>query len=172
MEMARLTAGVVRVSAEAVHLGDVARDAVHLLIPAAEARLQELRLDEAAGDVVVTADHARLRQVLVNLVGNAVKFTPRDGAITVSTARTEAGGATWGEIRVADTGPGIAEAERAAIFEPYYRSEGTAEAPGVGLGLAISHALVAQMGGELLLESEVGFGSTFILRLPIAADAS
>lgn len=166
MEMARLTAGVVRVEAQPVRLADVAREAVHLLVPAAGARLQALRLG-ALDEVVVTADHARVRQVLVNLVGNAVKFTPQDGSVTVSTAAVDADGARWGEIRVADTGPGIAEAERAAIFEPYYRSEETARAPGVGLGLAISHALVEQMGGELLLESEVGAGSTFIIRLPL-----
>ena len=72
----------------------------------------------------------------------------------------------WGEARVADTGPGIAEAERAAVFEPYYRSADTAREPGVGLGLAISRGLVAQMGGELELESEVGIGSAFTIRLP------
>jgi sigma-B regulation protein RsbU (phosphoserine phosphatase) len=170
MEMARLTAGVVRVRAEPVRLADVARESVHLLIPAADARLQTLQLGRTA-DVTVTADHARVRQVLVNLIGNAVKFTPQDGAVTVTVREQVAGGAAWGEIRVTDTGPGIAEAERAAIFEPYYRSEGTAEAPGVGLGLAISHALVRQMGGELLLESEVGAGSTFIIRLPLSGSA-
>jgi signal transduction histidine kinase len=112
-----------------------------------------------------------VRQVLVNLVGNAVKFTPQDGSITVTVARHDADGAAWGEVRVADTGPGIAEAERAAIFEPYYRSEGTATAPGVGLGLAISHALVTQMKGALSIESEPGAGTTFILRLPLAPAA-
>jgi signal transduction histidine kinase len=167
MDMARLTAGVVSVGAGPVRLEEVAREAVHMLVPAADARLQALRLGEQA-DVVVRADHARVRQVLVNLIGNAVKFTPQDGTITVGTAVHAAGGTSWGEVRVADSGPGIAEAERAAIFEPFYRSEGTAEAPGVGLGLAISHALVQQMGGELLLESEVGRGSTFVVRLPLA----
>ena len=171
MDMARLTAGVVRVDAEPVRLEEVAREAVHMLVPAADARLQALRLGEQA-DVVVRADHARVRQVLVNLIGNAVKFTPQDGTITVGTAVHAAAGGSWGEVRVADSGPGIAEAERGAIFEPFYRSEGTAEAPGVGLGLAISHALVTQMGGELLLESEVGQGSTFIVRLPLAEGGS
>lgn len=167
MDMARLTAGVVSVGAEPVRLEEVAREAVHMLVPAADARLQHLRLGEQA-DAVVSADHARVRQVLVNLIGNAVKFTPQDGTITVTTAVHDAAGTAWGEVRVADSGPGIADAERAAIFEPFYRSEGTAEAPGVGLGLAISHALVRQMGGELLVESEVGRGSTFIVRLPLA----
>jgi signal transduction histidine kinase len=117
-------------------------------------------------EVTVTADHARVRQVLVNLVGNAVKFTPADGSVTVSTAVRSIDGGAWGEIRVADTGPGIAPAEQAAIFEPYYRSEETAQLPGVGLGLAISQALVRQMEGELALESEPGAGSTFIVRFP------
>lgn len=167
MDMARIDAGVVRVSAQPVRLSEVAREAVHMLLPAAAARLQKLTVGEAA-DVVVTADEARVRQVLVNLVGNAVKFTPQDGSVTVTVARGEDPcGASWGEVRVADTGPGIAEAERAAIFEPYYRSEGTATAPGVGLGLAISHALVTQMKGTLEVESEAGSGTTFIVRLPV-----
>jgi phosphoserine phosphatase RsbU/P len=167
MDMARIDAGVVRVGAEPVRLSEVAREAVHMLLPAAGARLQKLTVG-ATADVVVTADEARVRQVLVNLVGNAVKFTPQDGSVTVTVSRHDADGTSWGEVRVADTGPGIAEAEQAAIFEPYYRSEGTATAPGVGLGLAISHALVMQMQGELVIESEAGAGTTFILRLPLA----
>jgi signal transduction histidine kinase len=170
MDMARLDAGVVRVIAEPVHLLEVAREAVHMLIPAADARLQTLGIGRSE-DVVVTADHARVRQILVNLIGNAVKFTPHDGSITLTVSRSDAGEATWGEIRVTDSGPGIPEIERAAIFEPYYRSEGAREAPGVGLGLAISHGLVRRMGGQLDLESEVGVGSSFLLRLPLLATA-
>jgi signal transduction histidine kinase len=169
MDMARLNAGVVRVGAEPVRLAAVAREAVQMLIPAAEARLQKLQLGELS-DVVVTGDEARVRQVLVNLIGNAVKFTPQDGTVTVAVAERATAVGAWGEIRVTDTGPGIAEAERAAIFEPYYRSAGTAHAAGVGLGLAISHALVGQMDGMLELQSEVGVGSTFIIRLPLRAD--
>nr|MDQ3349393.1 HAMP domain-containing histidine kinase [Acidobacteriota bacterium] len=163
MDMARLNAGVVAVRAEPVRLTDVAREAVDMLTPASAAKIQTLEL---AGliDVVVAGDRARIRQVLVNLVGNAVKFTPQEGAITVTTSERSIDGVLWGEIRVTDTGPGIADAERAAIFEPYYRSEGTALIPGVGLGLAISVALVKQMGGELDLESAVGVGSSFAIR--------
>lgn len=163
MEMARLTAGVLRVAAEPVRLDEVAREAVHMLIPTAGARLQTLQFGTRS-DVVVIADHARVRQVLVNLIGNAVKFTPEGGSVTVDAAVRTLDGAAWGEIRVTDTGPGIPDAERASIFEPYYRSEGTAQLPGVGLGLAISHALVQQMGGRMEVESEVGVGSCFIVR--------
>ncbi len=165
LDMARLNAGIVSVTAEPVRLKDVAREAVHMLTPASGAKRQTLELAGSA-DVVVTGDRARVRQVLINLLGNAVKFTPEEGSITVATSELSVGGVQWGAIRVTDSGPGIAAAEQAAVFEPYYRSEGTAQMPGVGLGLAISHALVKQMGGELDLESEVGAGSSFTIRLP------
>ena len=170
MDMARFNAGVAAVKAEPVHLTEVAREAVQILGPAAEAKFQTLRLDSAA-DAIVSADGARLRQVLVNLIGNAVKFTPQEGSITVTTTVRMIEGVPWGEIRVTDTGPGIAKSEQAAIFEPYYRSEGTALLPGVGLGLAISHALVKQMGGEMELESEVGVGSSFAVRFRSLGEA-
>jgi signal transduction histidine kinase len=170
MDMARLAAGAVRLNTSAVRLTDAARDAVDMLTAVSLAKLQSLTLD-GAPDIVVVGDAARLRQVLVNLVGNAVKFTPEGGTITVSTCQRTTDGLTWGEVRVTDTGPGIAEAERTAIFEPYYRSEGTALIPGVGLGLAISHALVKQMGGELSVESEVGEGSSFTARLPLLEES-
>ncbi len=168
MDMARLTAGVMPVPLEPMHSLLVAREAVDILAPAALAKRQTLQLD-AGADVVMVGNHARVRQVLVNLVGNAVKFTPEGGSITLVTRLSNVDPAAWGEIVVTDTGPGIAPAEQAAIFEPYYRSEGTASLPGVGLGLAISHALVAQMGGMLDLQSEPGVGSSFAVRLPLQA---
>ena len=170
MDMVRLDTGAVTVAALPVRLREVAREAVDLLGPAAAGRLQTLTLADGA-DLVVVGDQARIRQVLVNLLGNAVKFTPEGGDVMVRTAVRGTADAPRGEVRVSDTGPGIREAERAAVFEPYYRSAKTAGAPGVGLGLAISHALVARMGGELGLESEVGVGSTFVLTLPAARRA-
>jgi phosphoserine phosphatase RsbU/P len=168
MDMARLSAGPVGVRSESVHLIDVARETVDMLTPASYAKHQLLRL-AASDDVVVIGDAARTRQVLVNLVGNAVKFTPPEGSITVSVKEHAA---QWGELRVTDTGPGISESDRTAIFEPYYRSEGTAMVPGVGLGLAISQGLAKQMGGRLDVESELGVGSSFMIRLPLLAEPS
>jgi len=150
---------------EPVALRDVAREAVDILTPASYAKHQTLSLADGA-EVVARGDIARTRQVLVNLIGNAVKFTPVDGTITVAVALVHAADAEWGEIRVTDNGPGISESERDSIFQAYYRSAGTAELPGIGLGLAISHALVAQMGGMLVVESREGEGSSFMIQLP------
>jgi signal transduction histidine kinase len=169
MDMARLSAGVMNVRDELVDLRVVAREAVDMLTPASYAKQQKLLLAPGVS-VAVRGDIARTRQVLVNLIGNAVKFTPADGTITVSAATVHIEDTQWGDIRVTDNGPGIAAAERDAIFQPYYRSAGTAALPGIGLGLAISQALIAQMGGALVVESEVGTGSSFTIRLqPFAA---
>ncbi|MFL5612962.1 MAG: sensor histidine kinase [Gemmatimonadaceae bacterium] len=167
MDMARLTAGAMTVRAEPVNLLGIARDSVDILMPASFVKRQSLRL-EAGADIPVIGDAARIRQVLINLIGNAVKFTPVEGTITVSLGKSS-DAKPRAELRVTDTGPGIPEAERAAIFEAYFRSAATAGAAGVGLGLAISQALVEQMGGSLSVESEMGKGSSFILRFPVAS---
>jgi signal transduction histidine kinase len=169
MDMARLNAGVATVKLAPVLLSAVARDAIDIMRPAAETKSQTLTLS-CADEVEVIADADRLRQVLVNLIGNAVKFTADSGSVRVDISfadeTSDDSQARAGVVTVSDTGPGIATAERAAIFEPYYRSENTARAPGIGLGLAISHALLQQMGGDLKLTSEVDVGSSFIITLP------
>ncbi|HXT17489.1 MAG TPA: ATP-binding protein [Gemmatimonadaceae bacterium] len=167
MDMARLSAGAINVRSEPVRLLEVAREAVDLLTPASYAKRQRLQL-VGGPDVVVVGDGARLRQVLVNLVGNAVKFTHAEGSITLSTAEGVTDSGPCGEVLVSDNGPGISHADQASIFEPYYRSETTAAAPGVGLGLAISDALVRQMNGRMEVASELGAGSRFSIRLPMA----
>lgn len=170
MDMARLNAGVVALESARTVLATVAREAVEMLGPAAAAKLQSLTVVTHANPVI-DGDAARLRQVLVNLVGNAVKFTPQGGTITVSVAQREQDGRTAAEVRVTDSGPGIPPSERAAIFEAYYRSEASASLPGVGLGLAISRGLLERMGGTLDVESELGVGSTFVIRFPSSAQA-
>jgi signal transduction histidine kinase len=167
MDMARLSAGTISVRSEPVRLLEIAREAVDLLRPASYAKRQRLQLT-GGPDVTVMADGARLRQVLVNLIGNAVKFTPAEGTISLSTAESAGEGIEYGVVQVSDDGPGISRADQASIFEPYYRSDTTAAAPGVGLGLAISDALIRQMNGRMDVESELGAGSRFSIRLPIA----
>jgi signal transduction histidine kinase len=113
----------------------------------------------------VTGDERRVRQVILNLLWNAVKFTPAGGAVDVSSARLD------GEVRVsvADTGPGIAPEDQGRIFEEFQQAAaGKEQREGTGLGLALSKRLVELHGGRIWVESEVGKGSTFVFTLPVA----
>ena len=119
----------------------------------------------ASGDpVVVRADREKVRQIVVNLVSNACKFTPRGGSIEVDCVRSDQSV----ELRVTDTGPGVPAHKLDAIFEPFVQLDnGLSRATaGTGLGLAISRELARAMGGELSASSTWGEGSTFILTLP------
>jgi signal transduction histidine kinase len=166
LEMARIGAGVVRVHAGTVRLADVMHEAAMLVRHSATAKSQTLEI-ESGPQIVVSADPDRLRQVLINLVGNAIKYTPTGGSIRLRTATRQIGERRWGEVSVTDSGPGIPADKREAIFEPYYRiASSEADAPeGAGLGLAISRELVRQMGGDIQVESAPGGGSTFSIRL-------
>ena len=134
----------------------------------------DLATQHPAGPVgLVTGDAGRLRQILLNLIGNAVKFT-RNGTITVEAERLPGPGDQV-EIRVIDTGIGIDEADLSRIFEPFVTLDASygRETGGTGLGLAIARRLARAMGGDLDAESEPGEGSLFWLRLPLppASDA-
>jgi signal transduction histidine kinase len=109
-------------------------------------------------------DPQRIGQVVGNLVGNAVKFTGRDGVVTIVVAPTERGA----RIGVADTGVGIDPAELPHIFERFYRGSRANEArgSGSGLGLAIVRSIVDMHGGTIVVESRIGEGSTFTVDLP------
>ena len=126
----------------------------------------ELSLNDSPGPVHVTADPDRLRQVVANLIDNAVKYSPAGGEISVSVAAN----GTVGTIEVADRGLGIPSYEHERIFEKFYRLDPamTNGVGGSGLGLYISRALIRQMGGELVVRSTHGVGSTFSITLPLS----
>jgi signal transduction histidine kinase len=118
-----------------------------------------------AGDLPrVIADGARIQQVLSNLVGNAVKFTGRDGRITVAAEQID------GEVRfsVVDTGPGIPAEQLPHIFGRFWQGKPT-DRRGIGLGLAIAKGIVDAHNGRIWVESSVGAGSTFYFTLPAAS---
>jgi len=151
----------------------VAYDVAELLAPQAHAKGLEM-ICKLGADLPIRAhgDAARLRQVLMNLVGNAVKFTER-GHVMISIQRL-AGSvarshAALVEFSVADTGPGISAEDQRRVFEAFTQADGTRTRRhgGTGLGLAISSGLVAMMGGELRLESNPGAGSRFFFALPM-----
>jgi signal transduction histidine kinase len=119
-------------------------------------------VDERLG--VITGDERKVKQVLLNLLSNALKFTPEGGRIDVQ-ARLDDGMA---EISVADTGVGIAPEDQEAVFEEF-RQVGGAEkkAEGTGLGLALSRKFIELHGGRIGVKSQVGMGSTFTFTLPV-----
>ena len=150
-------------------LGDVETHAVQAGVTITNA------VSGAAAELPYWGDEGRVRQILVNLLTNAVKFTPPGGRITVSggTGETVVGGALagpgpWIYVRVEDTGRGIPSERLDAIFEPFQQSHVTDQNRGTGLGLSISRQLARVMGGDLIAESKVGRGSRFTLWLPIA----
>jgi signal transduction histidine kinase len=167
LEMTRLSAGVIRIHAGSVAASTVIEEAVLMVHPGAAQRNQSLVTRDVA-EMTLEADPDRLRQVLVNLLGNAIKYTSPGGSIRIGTSAREEDGLHWGAIAIADTGPGIPAEKLAAIFQPYYRLPGAeADAPeGVGLGLAISRELIRKMGGDIEVESELGHGCVFTVRLP------
>jgi signal transduction histidine kinase len=114
--------------------------------------------------VCALADQLKTEQIVLNLVSNAVKFTPEGGAVTVSCALRD-GAAT---IEVRDTGPGIPEDMQDAIFDPFVQlgRSLTSTQEGAGLGLAISRDLARAMRGDVTVQSTPGEGATFTLRLP------
>lgn len=173
LEVARAEAGVVEVRAVPTDLAAVACDAAEEYRAQAERkglRLDvELDVDLADGPAMVTSDPVRVRQVLGNLIANAVKYTAR-GHVVVRLLGTRAGRgpdpADRYAIEVSDTGPGIALAQQACLFEEFVRLAPNV-APGVGLGLAISRRIAQALGGDLAVRSAVGVGSTFVLWLPM-----
>lgn len=115
----------------------------------------------------MTADTTKLRQIVLNLLSNAAKFTT-DGEVTLSVRRDEKPGGDWIEIRVEDTGIGIAEEDLPKLFQDFGQVSASTSSKygGTGLGLAVSQKLCALMGGGISVTSEVGHGSCFLVRLP------
>jgi len=145
-----------------IDLDDVVRDAYHSSLVLAADKVAVVL--EHADPVSVCADPDRIKQLLLNLLDNAVKFTPKGGVVTLS-LRWER---TVARIEVADTGVGIPREEQEAIFQRFYRVEEARSKRGSGLGLAICSWIVSVHSGSIEVRSEPGKGSTFTVRLPIA----
>jgi PAS domain S-box-containing protein len=165
LDLSRIEAGRVEVRPTTLPLAALAEEvAEHLKALAAE-KLIRIEVPSADPSVTVWADRDKVTQVLMNLIGNAVKFTPQGGKITVA---VEKNGNDYIQISVADTGPGILPEERNRIFSKFYQVANIEKQKpkGSGLGLAISKALVEMHGGKIWMESEIGRGSTFYFTLP------
>ncbi|HET9983240.1 MAG TPA: ATP-binding protein [Longimicrobiales bacterium] len=168
LTFARMEAGREQVRFERLDATHLARAASELLEPQARARGLELHADVPPGPLWIRSDPGKVRQILLNLLGNAVKFTDEGGVFL--TLHPE--GDEWLAFTVRDTGPGIDAAHLERIFEPFTQADQSATRlkGGTGLGLAVSRRLAHLLGGDVTVESTVGEGSTFTLRLPMAGE--
>jgi len=199
LDLSRIEAGRIEFRPEVVSVTDLVRDVLDGLQPVAAEKRLELAAATPDRSLRVLADRDRTHQILTNLVGNALKFTPAGGRIIViahtasgeersavrqfdgtevpepPSSRTAEPSNTRDivEIVVEDTGEGIPSDQLRAVFEKFHqvRRGGKGKAPGTGLGLAIAKSLVELQGGRIRVESEVGRGSRFAFTLP-AADVS
>lgn len=162
LDLARLEAGRTRLRYERVDPLALVQTAADRLRPQVERARLTLTVTNGEELRQIDVDRTRIEQVVINLVHNAIKFTPPGGEIRVD-VRQEAGRTT---IRVADTGVGIAEEEQLRLFERFYKSDKARNSGGTGLGLAIAKHIVQAHGGEISVESVVGEGATFIVSLP------
>ena len=148
-----------------VVLGQLADHTVAAALPAAEAAEVEIVCDIRCHESTIGDEH-RLAEVLENLLSNALKFTPPGGLVTVWVGRVGDAIVT----RVSDNGIGVSEADRRHLFDRFFRASGTDGVPGAGLGLSIVKAIVDAHGGEVSVQSRLGSGTTFEVRLPLLTD--
>lgn len=175
LELSRLESGMIVMNREPVGAELLARETMARMLPQAQRHRVTLRTEIEQGETLVNADSKQIARALVNLVHNAIKFTPSGGVITIGTMRQEDG--AFQRFFVRDSGVGIASAELPRIFERFYKVDrARAKADfigpgggGSGLGLAIARHIVEAHGGSISAESVVGRGSTFAFTLPVAA---
>ncbi|MCU1110808.1 transporter substrate-binding domain-containing protein [Stenotrophomonas maltophilia] len=168
LDLSKLDEGKMQLERVPVEIGALARSLASLFSRDLQQRGIDLHLDLPAGEHWLMIDPTRLRQVLMNLLGNARKFTER-GSITLAISVVREHGTTWLDSVVSDTGCGIPAPLQAGIFDPYTQADGSVSRRygGTGLGLAISKELVVLMGGSIELYSEEGEGTTVSLRIPV-----
>jgi signal transduction histidine kinase len=166
LDISRIETGRMKLEIQPVQLAAIVDEVVHLLQREFEARQHKLSVEVSPELPPVHADRSRLAQVLTNLLGNAYKYTPQGGSITVR-ARAQNGSVL---CSVADTGIGISLEDQKRLFEKFFRADDdfVREVGGTGLGLSIAKSIVELQGGEIWTESEPGRGSVFSFTLPVA----
>ncbi len=166
LTITQLEAGAMEIEREAVNLGMLTDQVVGSMRPLAESKRITLHWEEPATPVMTLADPRLITRIIRNLVDNAIKYTPSGGSVEIQTLSTPTAGRPGVEIRVKDTGPGIAPEYQERIFERFYRIDPSHTIPGAGLGLAIVKEAVEAHAGTVKVESASGMGSTFTVALP------
>ena len=164
LDLAKIEAGKMELQIEPALMSDILEAVQNTMRPLAVKKDINLHVESGALPEPFPMDGARIKQVLLNLVGNAVKFTPEGGRVWVR-ADSEDGAV---RVEVGDTGPGIAAEDHERIFLEFQQAGSEAGKPqGTGLGLALARKFVEMHGGKIWVESEVGKGSRFFFTLPV-----
>jgi signal transduction histidine kinase len=169
LDLSRLAAGKMDVNLQPCSIPEIVDGVLNTIQPLADQKGVPVEVELAPDLPPLTTDSDRVQQILVNLTSNAVKFTGAGGVhlrvhAVAAEPESSGDGPAAVEFRVIDDGPGISPDDRKRIFEEYEQVKGTKG--GTGLGLPISRRLARALGGELRVESEVGVGSVFVLRMP------
>jgi PAS domain S-box-containing protein len=166
LDLARIEAGRIDYLIEALSVDEVVGEVAPMIQPQLQSKRIECEVDVPAG-LRAAADREKLQQILINLLGNALKFTPAGGRVRIHAHSATQVGSELVRVSVSDTGIGIPADRLNSIFQPFVQvdSAGTQASEGSGLGLAISRDLARGMGGDLYAESTEGVGSTFALTL-------
>lgn len=167
LDLSKIESGRIEVKSSRVSLGGLVYEVVESLRPVAAEKVIALEAAIPEPSILVWADRDKINQVLMNLIGNAIKFTPAQGRVAVSASRN---GKESVRVSVSDTGPGIPPDEKEKIFDKFYQiaEVGGTKPKGTGLGLAICKALVELHGGTIWVDPEPSGGSTFYFTLPAA----
>jgi signal transduction histidine kinase len=172
LDLSKIESGKTEMKSSRVSLAGLVHEVVETLRPVAAEKVITVEATISEPSILVWADRDKINQVLMNLIGNAIKFTPAQGRVTVSASRN---GKESVQVSVSDTGPGIPQSEKEKIFDKFYQiaQAGDVKPKGTGLGLAICRALVELHGGKIWVESEPSGGSIFYFTLPagISRDA-
>jgi signal transduction histidine kinase len=171
LDLAKAEAGKIELVAEEVRVQTLVQDTVELLAQQANDAGVTLNLDLDLDLPPIQSDSGKVRQILINLVSNAIKFTPAGGRVTVAARRDEDSGVMI--LVVTDTGIGIAPRDLEGIMQPYVQAPNSrSREAGTGLGLPITKQFVELLGGTIDVRSEVGAGTVFTIRLPQRHPAS
>jgi signal transduction histidine kinase len=166
LDVSRLERGILQINSHAVDLAELTRSVAGEITPLMQEKGQTISVHIGDDLNPVWADSQMLRQVVLNLISNAMKYTPREGKIEIAVRRV-GNGLRW---EVTDTGIGIPKSDLGKLFEKFYRAGNAhaVETEGTGLGLYLVRLIVEQFGGKVWCTSEEGVGSTFAFTLPLS----
>ena len=167
LDLSKIEAGKLELKIENFQVHELIVGSLDMFLEAASKRGIKMNTDIDKAPDIMEGDKIRIKQVLFNLIGNSMKFTPDGGAIIVSAGETKSG---FIKFSVTDTGIGISEEDQKKLFQPFRQLDtpDTNNFAGTGLGLSICRKIVELHGGRIWIESEVGRGSTFIFTIPVA----